>query len=69
MQIAQTTHYQKGASKDDILQWVLEVLWSDTSEDTRFALVTSLGTCLKGVGGDEAGGDCIMLAGHDGVLL
>jgi len=34
-----------------------------------FVLVTSLGTCLKGVGGDESGGDCIMLAGHDELFL
>jgi len=65
VQIAQMDYCQKGTVRNDTLRWVLEMLGSDTHEDTHFAIVLSLGTCLKGVGNDIVGADCIRLASQD----
>ena len=54
-QIAQMDHCQMGTSRHETLCWVLDMLGSNTQDDTQFALVTSLGICLKGVGNDAAG--------------
>jgi len=58
-------YYQKGTVRNDTLFWVLDVLGSDAQDDTHFALVTSLGICLKGVAKDMAGADCTILASSD----
>ena len=41
------------------------MLGSDTQDDSHFALVTSLGICLKGVANDVDGVGCIMLSSSD----
>jgi len=56
---------QIGTGRHDTLCWVLDMLGSDTQDDTHFALVTSLGICLKGAGNDEEGEDLIMLSSSD----
>jgi len=68
-QIAQMDHCQMGKERHDTLCWVLDMFGSHIQDDTCFALVTSLGICLKGVGKDVAGADCIMLASSDEQLL
>ena len=65
VQIAQMDYCQKGTVRNDTLFWVLDMLGSDTQDNTHFALVTSLGICLKGVGKDVAGADCTILASSD----
>ena len=67
VQIAQMDHCQKGSGRDDMLQWVLEMLVSSAEEDTHFVLVKGLGTCLNRVGHDEA--DYMMLASEDEQLV
>ena len=64
-QIAQMDHCQMGTERHDTLFWVLDMLGSHTQDDTHFALVTSLGICLKGVGKDVAGVGCIILSSSD----
>jgi len=77
VQIAQMDHCQEGTGREDTLRWVLDLLGAGEEkatsgdplgageeDDTHFALVKSLGTCLKGVGNDGAA-DCIMLSSQD----
>jgi len=64
VQIAQMDHCQKGTGRNDTLCWVLNMLGTNTHDDIHFALVTSLGTCLKGIT-NTTGLDCIMLASQD----
>jgi len=68
-QIAQIEHCQIGNGRHDTLYWVLDMLGSHTQDDTHFALVTTLGICLKGVGNNAARVDCIILASSDEQLL
>jgi len=65
VQSAKMDHSQMGTCKQDTLEWVLDLLLAGAEEDIYFALVTSLGTCLKGIANHKAGADCIVLAIDD----
>ena len=62
VQISQIDHCQEGTIRKDTLQWVLDLLSASADKHIYFALVTSLGMCLKGIANHQAETGCIMLA-------
>jgi hypothetical protein len=75
VQMAQMDHCRKGNSRSDTLQWLLEMLnWEEEKEeeeniDIRFALVSGLGTMLKGVEQTETKDGIMLVAAEDEPLL
>jgi hypothetical protein len=69
VQMAQMDHCRRGNGRSDTVQWLLAMLTPDQNEDIRFALVSGLGTLLKGVEQTETTDGIMLVAAKDEPLL
>jgi hypothetical protein len=69
VQIAQMDHCRKSNGRSDTLQWLLEMLKLDQSEDILYALVAGLGTLLKGLEQTESKDGILLVAAEDEPVL